>query len=115
MVLFWGIGPPFVNLGVRPSGQHLDSQWVPTPCYHDAYSVCTPNRALWEKGWQKHYKTMVSPFLGRFFLVSKKQFTFLVEFFYGFLKLVGPGILGLALGFLLLMICLLNLLMLVAG
>ena len=26
MVLFLGIGPPFVNPGVCPSGQHLDSQ-----------------------------------------------------------------------------------------
>ena len=25
MVLLLGIGPPFVNLGVCPSGQHLDS------------------------------------------------------------------------------------------
>ena len=27
MVLFSGIGPPFVNPGVCPSGQHLDSHW----------------------------------------------------------------------------------------
>ena len=27
MVLFFGIGPPFVNPGVCPSGQHLDSHW----------------------------------------------------------------------------------------
>ena len=27
MVLFLGIGPPFVNLGVRSSGRHLDKHW----------------------------------------------------------------------------------------
>ena len=27
MVLFLGIGPPFVNPRVCPSGQHLDSHW----------------------------------------------------------------------------------------
>ena len=25
----------------------------PTPCYNDACSVGTPNRAFWERGWQK--------------------------------------------------------------
>ena len=29
--------------------------WEPTPCYHDAYSVGTPNWAFREKGWQKHF------------------------------------------------------------
>ena len=95
-----------------PLGMLVD-KWMPTPCYNDAYSVGTPKWALWGKGWLKHYKTMVSPFLGRFFLVSKR--TFLGLFFYGFFILVRPGILGLALGFLLLVSCLLNLLMLAAG
>ena len=54
----------------------LVAKWVPTPCYNDAYSVGTPKWALWEKGWLKHCKTMVSPFLGRFFLVSKRTFIF---------------------------------------
>ena len=156
MVLFLGIGPPFVNPGVCPSGQHLDShqagsssqwaasvllggalplsgscplgwgtalatvttspifqgcvflfpfciflweqtllffprvwflgfslplgmlvaKWVPTPCYNDAYSVGTPKWAFREKGWLMHYKTTISPFLGRFFLVSKRTFFF---------------------------------------
>ena len=51
----------------------LVAKWVPTPCYNDAYSVGTPKWALWRKGWQKPYKTMVSPFLGRFFLVKQKN------------------------------------------
>ena len=42
----------------------------PTSCYRDAYSVDTPTRAIWEKGWQQHGETAVSPLLGRFFLVS---------------------------------------------
>ena len=46
----------------------------PTPCYRDAYSVGTPGWAFWEKGWQKHCKTMFSPLFGRFFLVSKRTF-----------------------------------------
>ena len=54
----------------------LAAEREPTPCYHDAYSVGTPNGAYWEKGWLKHYKTMVSPFLGRFFLVSKRTIFF---------------------------------------
>ena len=49
----------------------------PIPCYHDAYSVGTPNGAFWEKGWQMHCKTVVSPLFGRFFLVKKNEpFTF---------------------------------------
>ena len=48
----------------------------PTPCYRDAYSVGTPNRAFWVKGWLKHGKTMVSKFVGRFFLVSKRTIYF---------------------------------------
>ena len=54
----------------------LVAKWVPTPCYNDAHSVGTPKWALWEKGWLKHCKTMISPFLGRFFLVSKRTFYF---------------------------------------
>ena len=41
----------------------LVAKWVPTPCCNDAYSVGTPKWALWGKGWLKHCKTMVSPFL----------------------------------------------------
>ena len=52
----------------------LVAKWEPTPCYDYAYSVGTPNRAFRVKGWQKHCKTMVSPFFGRFFLVSKRTF-----------------------------------------
>ena len=52
----------------------LVAKWVPTPCYNDAYSVGTPKRAFWWKGWLKHCKTMISPFFGRFFLVSKRTF-----------------------------------------
>ena len=48
----------------------------PTPCYHDAYSVGTPKWTIGEKGWQKHGETTVSPFVGRFFLVSKRTITF---------------------------------------
>ena len=50
----------------------LVAEWVPTPCNNDAHSLGTPKWALWEKGWLKHCKTMMSPFLGRFFLVSKR-------------------------------------------
>ena len=50
-----------------------------TPCYNDAYSVGTPKWALRVKGWLKHNKTMVSPFLGRFFLVSKRTIYFFGE------------------------------------
>ena len=46
----------------------LVAKWVPTPSNNDAYSVGTPRWALWGKGWLKHCKTMVSPFLGRSFL-----------------------------------------------
>ena len=56
----------------------LVAKWVPTPCCNDAFSVGTPKWALWRKGWLKHCKTMVSPFLGRFFLVSKRT-----TFFFG--------------------------------
>ena len=52
----------------------LVAKWVPTPCYNDAYSVGTPKRALWGKGWQEQYETTFSPHLGRFFLVSKRTF-----------------------------------------
>ena len=66
----------------------------PTPCYHDAYSVGTPNRAFREKGWQIHCKTMISPFFGRFFLVSKRTI-FLVVLLWvlhiGLARHPGPG------------------------
>ena len=55
----------------------LVANWVPTPCYNDAFLVGTPKWALWGKGWLKHCKTTISPFLGRFFLVSKRTFYFL--------------------------------------
>ena len=89
----------------------------PTPCYRDAYSVGTPHWAFCGKGWQKHCKTMISPFLGRFFLVSKRTIFFFSEggFFYGFYILVGPGILGLALVFFFLVDWPLSLLIWVAG
>ena len=54
----------------------LVAQWVPTPCYNDAYSVGTPEWALREKGWLKHCKTTFSAFLGLFFLVSKRTIFF---------------------------------------
>ena len=49
---------------------------VPTPCYNDAYLVGTPKWAFLEKDWLKHCKTMISPFIGRLFLVSKRTFYF---------------------------------------
>ena len=68
----------------------------PTPCYRDAYPAGTPNGALWEKGWQKHCKTMVSPFWRRFFLVSKRTFFFFIGvilwmFHIGRARHPGPG------------------------
>ena len=57
----------------------LVAKWVPTPCYNDAYSVGTPKWASWGKDWLKHYKTMVSPLLGCFFLVSKRTIYFFWE------------------------------------
>ena len=93
----------------------LAAKWVPTPCCNDAYSVGIPKWALWEKGWLKHCKTMVSPFLGRFFLVSKRTFYFSGRLYGGCFISGGPGILGLALVIFILVSCLLNLSMLVAG
>ena len=58
----------------------LVAKWVPTPCYNDAYSVGTPKWAFWGKGWQTYHKTTFSPRIGRFFLVSKRTFYFLVFF-----------------------------------
>ena len=69
----------------------------PTACNHDAYLVGTRNWAFWEKGWQKHGKTMISPFLWTYLLGEQKNYLFFGRFFYGFFLLVGPGILGLAL------------------
>ena len=74
----------------------LVAKWVPTPCYNDAYSVGTPKWASWGKGWLKHCKTMISPFLGRFFLVSKRTFYFfgsviLWMFHIGRARHPGPG------------------------
>ena len=54
----------------------LVAEWVPNPRYNDANSVGTPKWALWGKGWLKHCETMISPFLGRFFLVSKRTLFF---------------------------------------
>ena len=69
----------FIPLGM------LVAKWVPTPCYNNAYLVGTPKWAFWEKGWQRHCKTMISPFIGRLFLVSKRTFyIFLVGSFMGF-------------------------------
>ena len=55
-----------------PLGMLL-AKWVRTPCYNDAYSVGTAQWALWEKGWLKHCKTMISPFLERFFFGKQKN------------------------------------------
>ena len=93
----------------------LVAKWVPTPCYNDACLVGTPKWAFWGKGWQKHYETTISPFIGRLFLVSKRIFYFSGGLSGGCFILGGPGILGLALVFSLLVNCLLSLLMLVAG
>ena len=65
-----------------PLGMQV-AKWVPIPCYDDAYSVGTPQWALWEKGWQKHYETTFSSHLGRFFLVSKRTFYFSGGFYGG--------------------------------
>ena len=74
----------------------LEARRGRTPCYRDAYSVGTPNMAFWEKGWQKHGKTMISPFLGRFFLVSKRTIFFFWEvllwvLYIGRARHPGPG------------------------
>ena len=55
-----------------------------------------PKWALWEKGWLKHCKTMFSPFLGRFFWVSKPNFLLFGEvilwiFHIGRARHPGPG------------------------
>ena len=104
--IIWGFSIP---LGM------LVARWVPTPSYNDAHLVGTPKWAFWEKGWQIHCKTMISPFFGRFFLVSKRTFYFFWGLYGGCFISGGPGILGLALAILLLVSCLLNLSMLVAG
>ena len=51
----------------------------PTPCYRDAHSVGTLSGHFWEKGWQNHCKTTVSPLYGRLLLVSKRT----IFFFWG--------------------------------
>ena len=70
----------------------LVAKWVPTPCYNNACSVGTPKWALGRKGWLKH----VDPFLGRFFLVSKRTFHFFgngyaVDASYRRARHPGPG------------------------
>ena len=115
--LFWENRPHSFSKGVvfgfsLPLGMPV-AEREPTPCCHDAYSVGTTNRAVRVKSWHEHCKTMVSPFLGRFFSVSRRTIFF--GFFYGSYIVVGPDILGLALGFSLLVSCLLNLSVLVAG
>ena len=69
---------------------------MPTRCYIDAYSVGTPKWASWKKDWLKHHKTMVSPLLGCFFLVSKRTFYFfgrvlLRVLYIGRARHPGPG------------------------
>ena len=120
--IFWGGRNKFYSLSKNmvfgfclPLGM-LVAKREPTPCYHDAYSVGTPNRAFWEKGWQIHCKTMISPFFGRFFLVSKMTIFFFVGWlFYGCFMLGGPGILGVALVLSLLVSCRLSLSILVVA
>ena len=87
----------------------------PTPCYHDAYPVGTPNGAFLERGWLKHCKTMVSTLFGHFFLVCKRTIYFLGGWWFGCFTLGRPCTLGLVNGFLLLVNCLFSLLMFVAG
>ena len=42
-----------------------------TPCYHDAYSVGTPEWAFWGKGWQNHCRSTFSPLCKRVFWLTK--------------------------------------------
>ena len=51
----------------------LVAKWKPIPCYHDAFSVGTPNWAFREKGWQMHCKTMFPPFFGTFLFGKQKN------------------------------------------
>ena len=51
----------------------LVAKWVPTPCCNDAYSVGTPQWALWEKGWQKHHETTFPHRIGRFLFGKQKD------------------------------------------
>ena len=54
--LLWEIDLTFFQGMVFDFSLPLDmlvAKREPTPCCHDAYSVGTPNRAFWEKGWQK--------------------------------------------------------------
>ena len=45
----------------------------PTPCYHDAHSVGTPNWAFRVKGWLTHCKTMFSLLVWTFFPGQQKD------------------------------------------
>ena len=95
-----------IFLGICIQLGMLVAKWVPTPCYNDAYSVGTPKWALWRKNWLKYCKTMIPPFLGRFFLVSKRTFFF----FWGSYQVDASHW-----AILRLVSCLLNLSILVAG
>ena len=55
----------------------LAAEQEPTPCYHDAYSVGTPQWAFWEKGRQNHSKTTVFPLYGCFSWLENGLFSFL--------------------------------------
>ena len=113
-VFFWGNNfySFFKSLVFSIPLDMLVAKWVP----NDAYSVGTPRWAFWGKGWQKHCGTTFSPLFGRFFfLVSTRTFYFSGGLYVGCYTLGGPGILGLSLAILLLVSCLLNFSMLVAG
>ena len=71
---------------------------MPTPCYNDAYSVGTPEWALWEKGWLKHHETTFSHPSWTFLFGKQKNFLFfLVGYTVDASYRGGPGNLGLAL------------------
>ena len=56
--LFWGTSYTFFQGKVSFISVLLHmfvAKREPTPCYRDAYSVGTPNRAFREKGWQMHF------------------------------------------------------------
>ena len=64
-IFFWGNNfySFFKSMGFSIPLGMLVANWVPTPCYNDAYSVGTPRWAFWGKGWQKYCGTTFSPFL----------------------------------------------------